>query len=131
MTEKDQAALETLEAKLKAARGKSDAERGGLPGRMPWESSQTGFAFRISIELVVGIAVGLGIGWAIDGWLGTRPLFMIVFMILGLTAGILNVVRITKRMDAAEARKADPGKETDPGGAGSGGGRGERDGTRR
>jgi ATP synthase protein I len=50
----------------------------------------------MSIELVVGICVGLGLGWLIDRQMGTKPWFMLILMFLGLAAGILNVVRLSK-----------------------------------
>jgi ATP synthase protein I len=46
-------------------------------------------------------------GYVIDGWLGTRPWLMLVFMILGLGGGILNVMRVTKQMEQLEASKKD------------------------
>jgi ATP synthase protein I len=64
-----------------------------------------GHGFRMSIELMVGLVVGLGIGWLLDGWLDTKPLFMIVLMFVGLGAGILNVVRASKELDKADSNK--------------------------
>jgi len=52
-----------------------------------------GLGFRIGIELVVAIVVAIGLGWAIDRWLGTRPWGMIVLFFLGVAAGMLNVYR--------------------------------------
>jgi len=49
--------------------------------------------FRLSTELVVGVAVGAFIGWALDRWLGISPWGMIVFLLLGFAAGVLNVIR--------------------------------------
>jgi len=49
--------------------------------------------FRLSTELVVGVAVGAFIGWALDRWLGTSPWGMIVFLLLGFAAGVVNVMR--------------------------------------
>jgi ATP synthase protein I len=49
--------------------------------------------FRMSTELVAGVIVGAGIGWHIDRWLGISPWGLIVFLLLGFAAGVLNVVR--------------------------------------
>jgi ATP synthase protein I len=49
--------------------------------------------FRLSTELVGGVAVGAFIGWALDRWLGISPWGMIVFLLLGFTAGVINVMR--------------------------------------
>lgn len=57
-------------------------------------SSGLGLAFRVSVEVVSALAVGVGIGWLLDEWLGTRPWLMLVFIVLGGAAGILNVVRL-------------------------------------
>ena len=49
--------------------------------------------FRLSTELVAGVLVGAALGWLIDRWLGISPLGMIVFLLLGFAAGVLNVMR--------------------------------------
>ena len=56
--------------------------------------SALGLAFRVAVELVSAVAVGLGIGWALDAWLETRPWFMVVFIVLGGAAGVMNVYRL-------------------------------------
>jgi len=58
-----------------------------LPG------SAMGLAFRVGVELVAGVAVGVGIGYALDRWLGTGPWLMIVFFFLGAAGGMMNVFR--------------------------------------
>lgn len=49
---------------------------------------------RIATELVAAVAVGVGIGLLLDSWLGTKPWMLIVFILLGSIAGMLNVYRI-------------------------------------
>ena len=47
----------------------------------------------VGIAFVLAILFGFLIGRALDRWLGTSPLFMILFFFLGLAAGVLNVIR--------------------------------------
>jgi ATP synthase protein I len=102
MTEKDPRDLDQFDAKLKAARDRIEG-RGEGSKKASYDDSLAGVGYRMSIELVVGICLGLGLGWLIDTQLGTKPWFMLVFMFLGLAAGIFNVVRLSKdvqrRMD--------------------------------
>ena len=48
---------------------------------------------RLSSELVGGVLVGGAIGYALDHWLGIRPWGVIVFVLLGFAAGIVNLMR--------------------------------------
>ena len=59
-----------------------------------------GQAMKIAVELVVGIAVGGFIGRVLDGYFGTTPWLLIVFLLLGFAAGMMNVVRTARRMQA-------------------------------
>lgn len=52
-----------------------------------------GQALKLSSEFIAGIAVGAGLGWFIDRMAGTSPWGLIVFLLLGFGAGILNVLR--------------------------------------
>jgi ATP synthase protein I len=58
-------------------------------------ASASGYAkgFRLSSELVAGVVVGAGLGLLIDRWLGIAPWGLIVFLLLGFAAGMLNVMR--------------------------------------
>ncbi len=71
-----------------------------------------GKALRLATELVAGVAVGGFIGWALDRLFGSAPFLMVVFLILGAAAGIMNVVRSAKAMQA-EVNKL-PGKAPPP-----------------
>jgi ATP synthase protein I len=58
-------------------------------------ATASGYArgFRLSSELVAGVVVGAGLGWIIDRLLGISPWGLIVFLLLGFAAGVLNVMR--------------------------------------
>ena len=72
--------------------------------------SQSGIAFRFAAEMVAGLIVGGGLGWGIDWLFGhfgfhTRPVFLIVFFVLGAGAGIRNVMRAANEINARMASK--------------------------
>jgi ATP synthase protein I len=64
------------------------------PDQTASEFSAMAVFFRVGIELVSALVVGLAIGWTLDHFLKTRPLFLILFILLGGVAGIINVWRI-------------------------------------
>ena len=47
----------------------------------------------VGIAFVLAVVIGFFIGYGLDAWLGTSPVFMIVFFFAGLAAGVLNVIR--------------------------------------
>jgi len=49
--------------------------------------------FQLSSELIAGVVVGALMGWGFDRLLSTSPFGLIVFLLLGFTAGVLNVIR--------------------------------------
>jgi ATP synthase protein I len=60
--------------------------------------------------LVAGVLIGAGIGWVLDRWLGISPWGLIVFLLLGFAAGVLNVMRVAgvvppNRLDPPEPRQ--------------------------
>ncbi len=64
-------------------------------------------ATRMSIEMVVGTLVGAFIGYHIDGWLGTMPLFFILCLFLGLAAGVYNIYKAATKFDEAPPKDSD------------------------
>jgi ATP synthase protein I len=58
-------------------------------------ADMSGFArgMRLSAELVGGVVIGFILGWLLDRLLGTTPWGLIIFLLLGFTAGVLNVMR--------------------------------------
>ena len=61
-------------------------------------AASLGKALKISTELVAAVVVGSTIGFLLDNWFDTKPLLTICFFILGVVAGILNVIRSAKKM---------------------------------
>lgn len=59
--------------------------------------------YRLAAEFVAAIIVGAGLGYGIDSLAGTRPWAMVGFLLVGFAAGVLNMVRATKEMNAATA----------------------------
>jgi ATP synthase protein I len=50
-----------------------------------------GFAVRAGVGVVTSVICGGGVGWLIDHWLGTLPLFFMIFFFLGAGAGLFNI----------------------------------------
>jgi len=61
-------------------------------------SSALGKAFKLSTELVAAVFVGGFFGWLLDRWMNTLPLFLAVFLLLGIVAGLKIAAREAWRM---------------------------------
>ena len=57
------------------------------------KASAMAVGLRLSSELVAGVLVGAALGWGFDRLLSTSPWGFIVFLLLGFTAGVINVMR--------------------------------------
>ena len=51
----------------------------------------------VGLSFVLAIVIGFGVGYLLDGWLGTSPWLSIVCFFFGLAAGVLNVFRTVTR----------------------------------
>mgnify|MGYP002152638149 CR=1 FL=1 len=51
------------------------------------------------------LTVGVGIGWFLDRWLDTTPWLLIVFLFLGIGAGLSNAFRLAKKYGAELAQR--------------------------
>ncbi len=85
---------------LEGQRAAEGAERKSRKG----EPSGYAQAMKLSSEFIAGIVVGGGIGWICDHWLGTSPFGLIVFLLIGFAAGVLNVLRAAGEISHPEAR---------------------------
>jgi ATP synthase protein I len=52
-----------------------------------------GRAMRLSTEFIGGVVAGALLGWVVDRLLGTSPWGLIILLMLGFAAGIMNVMR--------------------------------------
>ena len=80
--------LEIAKRKIKKNRARNDGTNAASFAK----------AFKISTELVAAIIVGATLGFILDNWFDTKPLFIICFFFIGVAAGILNVIRSAKMM---------------------------------
>lgn len=99
-TPSDEAALS---ARLKHLGERLDKVKSSRPSehaapRPQGNASAMARGLRLSTELVAGVIVGAVIGWFLDRWLGISPWGLIVFLLLGFVAGILNVMRSARQM---------------------------------
>lgn len=78
--------LDDLDARLEAAKAGSEYKASQRTDGM-------GAGLQVATELVVAVVVGVAIGWFLDEWLETRPLFLVIFFFFGAAAGALNVYR--------------------------------------
>ncbi|MDE2008263.1 MAG: AtpZ/AtpI family protein, partial [Rhodospirillales bacterium] len=83
-TRNDQA---SFEARLAAARRRQGLEAPPRPVQEPGFSAM-GVGLRVGVEMVSALVVAVAIGWGLDRWLHTRPLFLAVFVLLGGAAGV-------------------------------------------
>jgi ATP synthase protein I len=64
-------------------------------------SSAIGQAFRLSAEFVAGVIAGGIVGWIVDRLFGIAPWGLIVCLMLGFCAGMLNLMRAAGLVKAA------------------------------
>jgi len=88
---------ESFDERLKSARLRqgmdvppitADAAAGGTA------ASSLGVGMRVGVELVSALLVAFAIGYGLDRWLHTLPLFLVIFVVLGGVAGVMNVWRL-------------------------------------
>ena len=54
-------------------------------------------ALNVSIELITGIGLGVFFGLIVDNYLQTKPIMLIIFLILGTLTGFYNMFKTLKR----------------------------------
>ena len=88
--------LELRRQRLESALAGKDAEERlerDAAGRRRESSNGMAYAVKISSEFIAGVVVGAALGWLVDKLLGIGPWGLIIFLLLGFCAGVLNVLR--------------------------------------
>jgi len=85
--------LEELDAKIKGLK-----KTQGPEAREDEHFTQAHIAWRMVIELVAGILLGFGMGFGLDWVFGTKPIFLILFIMLGFGAGVNVMMRTAKEV---------------------------------
>jgi F0F1-type ATP synthase assembly protein I len=63
------------------------------------KTTQLGDLLTIGIMFPACIGIGYGIGYVLDLWIGTKSVFKISFLILGIAAGFVNLFRMVGQLD--------------------------------
>ena len=84
--------LDKLDRKLEEFKAKKEKDR---PERPKVQND----AWRMVIELVTGMLLGVSLGMALDYVVGSEPIFLIVFSLLGFMAGVKTMIATAKKMN--------------------------------
>ena len=88
--------LRALAARIDRIKGKPAATRTNTVKGF----SQGEVAWRMIIELVTGMLLGMGIGYGLDAFFKTLPLFLVIFSLIGFAAGIKTMLGTAKQLAA-------------------------------
>jgi F0F1-type ATP synthase assembly protein I len=69
---------------------------GSPDGGRPSPPAQRSVAFvfaQLGMFNALCLVAGLGLGWLVDSWIGTMPVFLFVGMVAGIAAGALGTYR--------------------------------------
>lgn len=101
--------MQQLEAKIAAAK-----QAQAPTPRADEHYSQAQHAWRMVIELVAGLGIGFGIGYGLDWLLGTIPIFLVLFTMLGLAAGVKTMLRSAQEMQEKKVAQEAGTKDGEP-----------------
>ncbi|MCX7381174.1 MAG: AtpZ/AtpI family protein [Alphaproteobacteria bacterium] len=96
----------SFEDRLAVARRKQglDAPPPGVGKPAKGGMSAMGIGLRVGVELVSALVVAIAIGWWLDSFFHTRPFLLMLFVLLGGAAGLLNVWRLLMPKDPAKTK---------------------------
>lgn len=73
-----------------------------------------GIAFRLGTEMTVATLLGTGMGYGVDHYFGTKPWGIVIGVVLGGAAGMLNVYRAAQAMTKALEEENQDQNNTSP-----------------
>jgi ATP synthase protein I len=88
------ARLTSLDERLRRAQ-EAEAARTGSARKPADKNEQLGS--RALSYLIGGLGGGAVIGWVLDSWFGTLPLFLLLLMFLGTAAGFRNIIKLSSK----------------------------------
>lgn len=89
----DRDRLRELEERIAAAKKAREPKPAG-----PSKYEVSSLAWRMVLELVVGMGLGCLIGYGLDYLFGTLPLFLMIFAVFGFVAGVRTMMRSAEEM---------------------------------
>ena len=84
--------LDQLDRKLEEFKSKKEENR---PKRLKVQND----GWRMVIELVTGMVLGVSLGIALDYIVGSEPIFLIIFSLFGFMAGVKLMIATAKKMN--------------------------------
>ena len=99
--------FEEISARIRAERDQAAAAQGQTGRRTSAVGKTWGSAFRLGSEFVAAVLVGGGLGYLIDRLFGTLPWGLIILLLVGFAAGILNMARAAGKVPKAGDRLND------------------------
>jgi ATP synthase protein I len=86
------ASLDKLDRKLEAFKSKKEKVS-------PKQIKVQNDGWRMIIELVTGMLLGVSLGLGLDYMIGSEPIFLIIFSLLGFMAGVKTMMTTAKKMN--------------------------------
>src|ERR1700741_3421667 len=96
--------LDSLGLRLGQFRKRRHQQDQAILGTDGGSGSTASLAMQVGAELLAAMVVGAGIGWLLDWWLATLPLFFLVFFFLGAGSGMFNVFWRATEMNRGNSR---------------------------
>ena len=75
---------------------KSKVEKIKKKKRVPKQNFNIGF--KISLDLISPIIAGILIGIGFDNFFSTKPIFFLIFLLLGIIAGFYNIIKSMNKL---------------------------------